>query len=136
MRPATSPCRPVRRINVDASLTAGMATDVTLPGGLTGRVTATAVGELHVMEAAANTAAEPSDIVFNLLTDISVLSADAAVPSTVCLPTTGVPTGVEPILFHLADAAAAWEEIGPRHRHPRRLRLRDGHHLLALRGGL
>ena len=104
---------PVRRINVDASLPAGMARDVTLPGGLTGRVTATAAGELHVMEAAANTAAEPSGIVFNLLTDISVLSAaNAAVPSTVCLPTTGVPTGVEPILFHLATAAAAWEEIG------------------------
>ena len=103
---------PVRRINVDASLTARTATDVTLPGGLTGRVTATAAGELHVMEAAANTAGEPSDIVFSLLTDISVLSANAAVPSTVCLPTTGVPTGVEPILFHLPDAAAAWEEIG------------------------
>ena len=99
-------------ISIEASVTPGAPVAVTLPGGLTGRVTATEAGSLRV-EAATNTAAVPSGIVFTLAADISVTSAtDADVPSTVCLSTTGVPTGVEPILFHLPGTAADWEEIG------------------------
>ena len=100
------------RISVEDEATASTASQVRLPGGLLGRVTPTADGDLRVTEAA-NTADAPSGIVFSLTADISVKTdADADVPSTVCLPTADVPGDNEPILFHFPDAATAWEEIG------------------------
>ena len=94
---------PLHRISLEAPVTAGNEQDITLPGGLPGSVTATAAGNLRVTEAPADTAASPSGIVFSLTVDIALTDNNGAAlttSTTVCLSTTGVPSGREAVLYH------------------------------------
>ncbi len=51
----------------------------------------------------------PAGVIFSLTTDI-MLDMALTLPATVCMPTTGVPPGREPVLYHYF--AGTWNEIG------------------------
>ena len=59
---------------------------------------------------AVDTPVAPARVVFSGVTmDIASSTATAA---TVCLSTADVPADRDPILYHLADPASPWQEIG------------------------
>ena len=57
----------------------------------------------------------PAGVTFSLTTDIT-LDMALTLPATVCMPTTGVPPGREPVLYHYfipaGQTAGTWNEIG------------------------
>ena len=58
---------------------------------------------------ASATSNPPAGVAFNLTTDIA-LNANLAEDATVCLPTTSVPAGLVPVLYHYTSDT--WNEIG------------------------
>ena len=113
----------VRRTMVKASDTT-IALDLDEDGDKTttdpGNAILTLPSGHSVTEATLNTPPEtatnnpPAGVAFSLTTDIT-LDATLAAAATVCLPTTGVPAGREPVLYHYftraGQGAATWNEI-------------------------
>ena len=113
----------VRRTMVKASDTT-IALDLDEDGDKTttdpGNAILTLPSGHSVTEATLNTPPEtatnnpPAGVAFSLTTDIT-LDATLAAAATICLPTTGVPAGREPVLYHYftraGQGAATWNEI-------------------------
>ena len=98
------------RLDLDGNMAANDPEDgiLTLPAGHT--VTEAIIG-VPPDTAIAN---PPAGALFSLTTDLTLNMALAAA-ATVCLPTTGVPAGREPVLYHYftraGQGAATWNEI-------------------------
>ena len=99
------------RLDLDGNIAANDPEDglLTLPAGHT--VTEATIGA-PPETAVAN---PPAGVLFSLTTDIT-LDMTLAAAATICLPSTGVPAGREPALYHYftlaGQATATWNEIG------------------------
>ena len=102
-------------------LTVSETQEVPLPDGVSSAyVTLPVVGMVEASEAPAGAANNPpASVEFVLVTDLSLTTTTTsplAVAATVCLPSTDVPSGNAPILFHYftapGQAADTWNEIG------------------------
>ncbi len=98
------------------SATANTATAMTLPDGeAVGYVTLPVVGNLLAGIPPQTVAPAPPGLMFSLTVDIALTDAagddlSLPTPATVCLPTTDIPAGSDPVLFHYPSGS--WEEIG------------------------
>ena len=75
------------------------------------RPTTLTVGTYDLL--AVDTPVAPARVVFSGVTmDIASTAGDLNDSATVCLSTAGVPENRDPLLWHLADPASPWQEIG------------------------
>ncbi len=107
---------PALEISVAGQAAAMTEEAITLPNRAVGYVTLPVAATLSIKQAAEAAAnSPPSGSSFSLTVDIALTDAagtdlSLTPPATVCLPTTDVPAGNDPVLFHYPSGS--WEEIG------------------------